>query len=106
MFIRKRYRVGYKRPPVATQFKPGQSGNPRGRPKGTLNLKTDLESELKLPVIVRENGREIKVSRQRGTVKVLIERALKGDLRAMGILIGLMERLIPEAAPMPQMRSG
>jgi hypothetical protein len=31
-------RVGYGRPPLATRFRPGQSGNPRGRPKGARNL--------------------------------------------------------------------
>ncbi len=33
--------VGYCKPPKRTRFQPGQSGNPRGRPKGTKNLKTD-----------------------------------------------------------------
>ncbi len=40
------YDVGYRKPPKHTRFKPGQSGNPRGRPKGTKNLKTDLIEEL------------------------------------------------------------
>ena len=39
--------VGYKQPPKHTQFKPGQSGNPKGRPKGTQNLATDLAEELR-----------------------------------------------------------
>jgi hypothetical protein len=34
------YAVGHKRPPLHTRFKPGQSGNPTGRAKGTKNLKT------------------------------------------------------------------
>jgi hypothetical protein len=33
-------RVGYGRPPLATRFRAGQSGNPRGRPKGARNLST------------------------------------------------------------------
>ena len=41
-----RSEVGYRKPPKATQFKQGQSGNPHGRPKGTKNLKTDLIEEL------------------------------------------------------------
>ena len=40
------YEVGYGKPPEHTRFQPGRSGNPRGRPKGTKNLKTDLVEEL------------------------------------------------------------
>src|ERR1700742_2968486 len=50
--------VGYKRPPKHTQFRPGQSGNPKGRPKGTQNLKSDLREELGEIVRVREGDRE------------------------------------------------
>ncbi len=41
-----REKIGYGRPPKAGQFKPGQSGNPQGRPKGSTNLATDLSAEL------------------------------------------------------------
>ena len=34
------YEVGYRKPPVGTRFKKGQSGNPAGRPRGTVNLAT------------------------------------------------------------------
>jgi hypothetical protein len=41
---------GYGKPPLHTRFKPGQSGNPRGRPKGSLNFTTDLKTVLLAPV--------------------------------------------------------
>ena len=44
-------KTGYCNPPEHTRFKTGQSGNPRGRPKGTLNLATVLERTL-----AREGG--------------------------------------------------
>jgi hypothetical protein len=50
-------RVGYGKPPQRTQFKPGNSGNPRGRPKGTKNLKTDLMEELGEKILVHEGDR-------------------------------------------------
>lgn len=36
------YDVGYGKPPTTHQFKPGKSGNPRGRPKGSRNVVTEI----------------------------------------------------------------
>jgi hypothetical protein len=82
--------VGYGKPPKHTQFKPGRSGNPNGRPKGTKNLKTDLIEELSERVAITENGRPLKVSKQRLMVKALTAKAVKGDTKAASILIGLL----------------
>ena len=54
--------VGYGKPPVHSQFQPGKSGNPKGRPTSTKNLKTDLAQELAERVQVTENGRLVKNS--------------------------------------------
>ena len=51
------YEVGYRKPPVATQFKKGQSGNPAGRARGKASLATLLERAISANVVVNEDGR-------------------------------------------------
>jgi Family of unknown function (DUF5681) len=90
------YKVGYSKPPKATQFRKGRSGNPRGRPKGSLNLATDLTAELGEHITVREDGRPRKVSKQRALIKSLMAKALQGDVRATAALLALYARVITE----------
>lgn len=95
------YAVGYGKPPAHSRFKPGQSGNPKGRAKGTLNLKTDLSEELGERIRVREGegDSERSITKQRAMVKALMAKALKGDTRAMALLIALIAKHIePELA--------
>lgn len=86
------YNVGYKKPPKASQFKPGQSGNPKGRPKGTRNLATDLQEELSAKIVVREGNKQQRMSKQQALVKTLFNNALKGDIRAINTFLRLIER--------------
>ena len=79
--------VGYKRPPKHTQFKPGQSGNPAGRRKNVRNFKTDLMEELREMIVIRENGRERKISKQRAFIKALVAAAIKSDVRAINAVV-------------------
>ncbi len=88
--------VGFGKPPKHTQFKPGQSGNPAGRPKGTKNLKTDLEEELRELITIREGGNRKIVSKQRAMLKSLTAKAVQGDSRAAAIVIDMMYRLLHE----------
>jgi len=60
-------------------FKPGQSGNPSGRPKGALNKYTELSREL-----LSENGVMI--------VQKVIEKAMDGDVACLKMC---MDRIIP-----------
>jgi hypothetical protein len=92
------YEIGYGKPPKHSRFKRGQSGNPRGRPSGTRNLKTDLAEELAERIAISEGGRRHAVSKQRGMPKQLIAKALKGDVRAANTVLGLVERLLDACA--------
>jgi hypothetical protein len=49
--------VGYKKPPQQSRFAKGQSGNPRGRPKGSLSFASRFNTIMHEPVQVSQNGR-------------------------------------------------
>jgi hypothetical protein len=96
------YEVGYKRPPKATQFRKGQAGNPRGRPKGARNLRTDLAEELAERISITVQGSRRRITKQRALIKSLYAKAMKGDTRAMALLINIALRLLePEADQAP-----
>ncbi len=86
------YQVGYRRPPISNRFKPGRSGNPRGRPKGKKNVATILEQELHKPIVITSHGRKKTVSVLEAAVRRLLEEALVGDLGALKLLLSLLER--------------
>ncbi|MFO1148084.1 MAG: DUF5681 domain-containing protein [Alsobacter sp.] len=90
------YQVGYGKPPKETRFKPGQSGNPRGRPKGAQNVETILRKELLGPITVVEDGRRRKVPRLVALIRRLMEKAFGGDVRAGIRLLEFATRLAPE----------
>jgi hypothetical protein len=85
------YKVGYGKPPIRSRFKPGQSGNPNGRPTGTHNFKTDVKSTLTAPVKLTRDGKPHKVSTQAAMLLRLREKALSGDSRALDRLILLAQ---------------
>jgi Family of unknown function (DUF5681) len=87
-----RDKVGYGRPPKANQLKPGKSGNPKGRPKGSLNLVTDLAAELTEQITVREDGRT-RLSKQRALIKSLLAKGIQGDVRAAAAILALYAKV-------------
>lgn len=84
---------GYGKPPKRWQFKPGKSGNPKGRPKGSKNLATIFDEESKKVVAVREGGKVRKVAKRELAVAQITNKAAAGDLRAALAYFNLYLRL-------------
>ena len=85
---------GYGKPPEHSRFKKGKSGNPKGRPKGSRNLKTDLTEELQEKILVREGDNPVRISKQRAIVKTLVAKTLKGDARITNTFVNLVLRAL------------
>jgi hypothetical protein len=81
------YKVGYGKPPKDTQFPKGQSGNPKGRPKGSKNLVTLVHEELGQLISVREDGRSRKVPAVAAIAKRMVNGGLAGNQRAIDQLL-------------------
>lgn len=93
------YEVGKGKPPKSFRFKRGQSGNPKGRPKGKRNLATEIEEILTAQVPISENGRKRKVTSRMAALMKLRKKALEGDGRALDRYIELaMAHAANEAA--------
>jgi hypothetical protein len=91
----KDYEVGYGKTPLHSRFQTGHTrGNRKGRKKGSVNLKTDLQAELAEKVTLTENGKKIRLTKQRALVKSLVVKGIKGDDRAAGKAFDLLLRLV------------
>lgn len=91
------YAVGYQRPPRATQFKPGQSGNPKGRSKAARAMNSIVRDNLTQKVTVRTANGTRRISRIDAVVQKTIELAMKGNTRALTELLKLYSVAVPEA---------
>jgi hypothetical protein len=82
--------VGYKRPPSKTQFKPGQSGNPRGRPKRQLDMSSALNQAFNDKIVVPELGKTL--TGMEAYVQSIVDRVLRGDSKAIPKLVQLFTK--------------
>jgi hypothetical protein len=82
--------VGYRRPPKHSQFKPGQSGNPRGRKPGAKGAAQILAGILNEKVFVVVNGRRRSITMLEAVTKQLVNKAGSGDAQASKQLFSLI----------------
>jgi hypothetical protein len=85
-------RVGYRRPPKHSRFKPGQSGNLLGRPAGVKSLSDIVRKIVTQKVTVTENGRTRRVPRLEAILLRAAGEASRGEARALRLLLQLTER--------------
>ncbi len=85
------YTVGYRRPPKNSQFKPGQSGNPKGRSKQSRNLRTVVKQVLNESMQIREGGRLRRMSAIEALVRTTLARSFK-DPKALHALMIIVKQ--------------
>lgn len=96
------YEVGYGKPPKQHQFKPGQSGNPKGRPKKNKNVTALFREELERKITVTENGVSRKLTKREAMVRQLVNSGLNGSVSDKIRLMKLLDTFLPsetEAEP-------
>jgi hypothetical protein len=86
------YQTGYRKPPVHSRFKPGQSGNPSGRVKGSKNLKTLFHQILNEQIPLIDGNQSKKVTKAEALIRRLVIGALKGDRMSLMTLMRIAEQ--------------
>jgi Family of unknown function (DUF5681) len=96
---RRDYGVGYGKPPHRTRFQKGQSGNPRGRPCESKNLKTLLSEALNEPVVITENGRRRKITKRQAIIRQVVNCSATPDWRGVKIVFDLLRDIEGQSEP-------
>jgi hypothetical protein len=83
------------------KFKPGQSGNSRGRPRKPKTVDGSIEQAMGVKIPVTEGGKRKRVTRQDAVATQIAAQGAGGDLRAAKMAIDLMQRAEDRAASTP-----
>ena len=84
------HRVGYGRPPTHTQFKPGVSGNPKGRAKKAPSFSEVTEQVLNKKIEMRAGEQVLRMSNKEALIQSAIRQALAGKPRLLAVLPAIM----------------
>ena len=93
------YKVGRGKPPLHSRYKPGRSGNPAGRPKGTRNIKTAMVEEFLREVTAKEGGRAVKRPAVAVLTRVMIGKAIQSESKTGLALLEVAMRLEVSGPP-------
>ncbi|NCB49439.1 MAG: hypothetical protein EOM53_02005 [Alphaproteobacteria bacterium] len=87
------YKVGFAKPPEKTQFKKGKSGNPKGRPKKSINTINLIEKEFQSKIPVKKGGNTRIITKQQAIITQTINEAVKGSFKDRVLALQYMERI-------------
>lgn len=76
-------------PPEATKFIKGKSGNPSGRPPGTLGKSTIVKRVLTAKITVLQNGKKIRITKYEAALTQQVNKAAAGDTKAFIVITDL-----------------
>jgi hypothetical protein len=103
------YERGYCKPPKSHQFKPGQSGNPAGKPKGQPSLAQVLLEEAARIVKVKIGDEIEHLAKERALLRRLLDEGIRGDPVAARLyfslrfqIVGLSEAPIEAETPLTE----
>lgn len=100
------YEIGYRKPPKATQFKKGKSGNPKGRPKESVRFGSLLEEALNEKVELRDGDRVKRMTMAEVMIRNLLARCAKNDQRACSAVFRFMKEMGLLRPPEQEPRQG
>jgi hypothetical protein len=100
------YGVGYGKPPLHTRFRKGQSGNPKGRSKGSKNFATIFMAAMSQSVTITENGKRKKISKIAAAVTQLANDAARGDKKSIQLTFAWLQTLEPRIAGLTNVSIG
>lgn len=98
--------VGYCKPPKHSRFKPGQSGNPSGRPKAQKTAAAIVAKAASERVTVTENGKRRRTTKLKVVATQLVNQAAGGNLRASKMVLDVLNAPAPETGVTPPPSSG
>jgi Family of unknown function (DUF5681) len=93
--------TGYGKPPVNTRFKKGQSGNPKGRPKGSRSFTSSAYRVLQERVTINEGGRRKTVTKLDAALKQIANKAASGDANTLRLLVTIVQLMEQRSSDPP-----
>ena len=87
-------KVGRGQPPRKSQYKPGQTGNPRGRPPGRISLRKAAEKAFSRKVSYEVDGKTVRISMLEAMLIEHALKAVKGDARSAGIVLNFAAKAL------------